>query len=337
MPDKNPSDSNNTPEVHQITAQGETLNIYHKTIKVNGTSCSAFIDFESQCTIITKSTVDKLNIDIHNDNLPVMKGFAFGAIHPIGYVMIDVNIDFVHSEIQAFVVPDKYLSTDILIGQNLTELSDVIVHKTNRNLVLYSEKLEIGKVKIYASASIELTGIQSVSIYSDAVQTGLICIPGSTSLKANAEYIILQGVYHLKQGLGAIIAINIPGSKVVMGNNKLLARAHLLPVSSDLNPYTPNEFIVNHVQLNNNKELSSKPIITPEMINVGPDATKNQIQRLLDLLNTYRNCFALNTSELGVTNISEMHIKLNDESPVSYKPYRLSYKEREIARRRLSN
>lgn len=333
MPDKNFSDSNNIyKEVQQITAQGRTLNIYNKTIKVNEISCTAFIDFGSQCTIITKSTVDKLNIEMHNDNLPVIKGFAFGAIHPIGYVIIDVNIDFVQSEIKAFIVPDKYLSTDILIGQNLTELPDVIVHKTNRNLILYSEKSEIGKIKVYASTSAELTGIQSLSIHSDKAETGYIYIPGSTSLKANDEHIILQGVYHLNQGLGAVIAINFSGGKVFIESNKLLARAYFLPVSGDLNSYTPNEYEVNRVQLNNFKGVSSKVVITADMINVGPDVSNNQIERLLALLNTYRDCFALDTSELGVTNISEMHIKLNDETPVSYKPYRLSYKEREIVR-----
>ncbi|CAH2108926.1 unnamed protein product [Euphydryas editha] len=36
--------------------------------------------------------------------------------------------------------------------------------------------------------------------------------------------------------------------------------------------------------------------------------------------------------ELGLTNISEMTIRLNDENPVTYKPYRLPYSERAIVR-----
>jgi hypothetical protein len=33
----------------------------------------------------------------------------------------------------------------------------------------------------------------------------------------------------------------------------------------------------------------------------------------LQLLNEFRDCFASNTSELGKTTISEMHIELNDK------------------------
>lgn len=68
------------------------------------------------------------------------------------------------------------------------------------------------------------------------------------------------------------------------------------------------------------------------MLNVGPHATEHQRQKLLNLVNTFRNCFALDLTELGTTQISEMHIQLNDDSPVSYKPYRLPYSERLIVR-----
>lgn len=184
MPDKNLAEAvANIKEVQQIHSQGKKSNIYHKIVKVNGTERSAFVDFGSQCTIITRSTVEHLNLLLKSDNLPVMKGFAFGAIIPLGYTMIDLSIDFVHAEIQAFVVADEYISTDVLIGQNLTELPDVIVYKTNKNLILYSEKTELGKIKVFASASTELVGIQCLSIRSEIFETGYIYIPGSTSFK----------------------------------------------------------------------------------------------------------------------------------------------------------
>lgn len=68
------------------------------------------------------------------------------------------------------------------------------------------------------------------------------------------------------------------------------------------------------------------------MLNVGSSVSASQKQSLLNLLREYRDCFALNLSELGTTPISEMHIKLNDESPVLYKPYRLAHSERLVVR-----
>lgn len=43
---------------------------------------------------------------------------------------------------------------------------------------------------------------------------------------------------------------------------------------------------------------------------------------------SYRDCFALNLSEIGCTNSVEMKIDLLDERPVVYRPYRLSHSER---------
>lgn len=336
VPDQNQSGpSNNYKQVQLITAQGETFNIYHKSVIVNGIHRTAFVDFGSQCTIVRESVVDDLNLKskMKYDHLPVIKGFALGVIKPIGSVLLDLNIDYVTAEIQAYVVPNRFLSTDILVGQDLTESPDVIVHKTNKNLVLYSEKSELGKVKIYADGKIELLGIQCLAVKSETAETGYIYIPGSISFKENNEIILLQGVYQLKDGIGNIVAINISGSKVLIESGKLLARAYLLPVIGDFDSYALSQVEVNHIQLGSvATETTSKPVITLDMINLGPDVSHSHREQLLELLNKHRNCFALDITELGMTNVSAMRIKLNDDSPVSYKPYRLSHKEREIVR-----
>lgn len=49
------------------------------------------------------------------------------------------------------------------------------------------------------------------------------------------------------------------------------------------------------------------------------------------LLEKYDNCFAANNAQLGNTNI-EMKIKLTSDTSVCYRPYRLSYHEREVVR-----
>ena len=51
--------------------------------------------------------------------------------------------------------------------------------------------------------------------------------------------------------------------------------------------------------------------------------------KLLSLLNKYRGCFALNMSEVGKTDITEVTLTLSDDKPVTYRPYRMPYSERE--------
>ncbi|CAK1597571.1 unnamed protein product [Parnassius mnemosyne] len=57
-----------------------------------------------------------------------------------------------------------------------------------------------------------------------------------------------------------------------------------------------------------------------------------QEDELMTMVNEFRDCFALNLHELGMTDITEMHIQLHDDTPVSYKPYRLPYSERLVVR-----
>ncbi|KAJ8973137.1 hypothetical protein NQ317_001873 [Molorchus minor] len=59
--------------------------------------------------------------------------------------------------------------------------------------------------------------------------------------------------------------------------------------------------------------------------------TEGETLRLNDLLDEYNKCFTANNSELGNTTV-EMKIKLTSMVPVCYRPYRLSYHEREIVR-----
>ncbi|CAG4966949.1 unnamed protein product [Colias eurytheme] len=52
-----------------------------------------------------------------------------------------------------------------------------------------------------------------------------------------------------------------------------------------------------------------------------------------DLLARYSSCFSSCLKDLGFTTVLEMDIQLKDEEPVVYRPYRLSYAEREDVRR----
>lgn len=50
---------------------------------------------------------------------------------------------------------------------------------------------------------------------------------------------------------------------------------------------------------------------------------------LLEVLRKFRDCIAINLSEMGKTNCTEMQIKLKSDEPVTYNPYRLSEDRRQ--------
>lgn len=66
------------------------------------------------------------------------------------------------------------------------------------------------------------------------------------------------------------------------------------------------------------------------MSSIGADVDERRRANLIQLCNDYRKCFAMNMSELGVTDKAEIELILEDNTPVCYQPYRLSYAQREI-------
>ena len=69
---------------------------------------------------------------------------------------------------------------------------------------------------------------------------------------------------------------------------------------------------------------------------VEPHLEDTARKQLLKLLNEYRDCFAQSLAELGMSKHGKLHIQLKDETPITYRPYRLSHHEREIVRKHIS-
>lgn len=67
-------------------------------------------------------------------------------------------------------------------------------------------------------------------------------------------------------------------------------------------------------------------------LNIDEDLSSEYQQKLLNLLNNYRDCFAFDITELGSTTAGNMRIELSDNEPVVYRPYRLAFKEKENVR-----
>ncbi|XP_074028473.1 uncharacterized protein [Leptinotarsa decemlineata] len=73
-----------------------------------------------------------------------------------------------------------------------------------------------------------------------------------------------------------------------------------------------------------------KPLTLADIENqLNPNLTVHEKEIFLSFLNEYRGCFALTLDEVGRTNVTEMTIKLSDDVPVTYCPYRMAYTERE--------
>lgn len=80
---------------------------------------------------------------------------------------------------------------------------------------------------------------------------------------------------------------------------------------------------------NYNREVNKQNVTLSEL---NTELKGSDAQRLVSLLNEYKDVIARNMKQLGVTNKIKMKIDLMSDKPIYFKPYRLSFYERSQVR-----
>ncbi|KAJ0175165.1 hypothetical protein K1T71_009306 [Dendrolimus kikuchii] len=96
--------------------------------------------------------------------------------------------------------------TEILIGQNLTELPNIRVIKTDTELLLYSTS-EQSLIDIKTSEEITGQGVLAVRVGCNNRLTQYVYVASDACMKPDAEYLILPGIYKFQDGYATIILL----------------------------------------------------------------------------------------------------------------------------------
>lgn len=273
-------------------------------------------------------------ISFTQNDLPTLKGFGNAEITPQVRAQICIKFDGIEEEIDAYVVPYDMLpnKVDILIGQNLTEMPHLRTLKTEDKLVLFA-KPEDGLVKMIVKNDCVLDGTNTVEVTTDS-KADYVHITSEVCMKPEMEYLIIPGIYKVDNGVTNLFIMTLTENKIKFPHGKVIARGKSLPevlfrlLCSDTKEQTDmtrsKTFNICRVL-----EQSQPNQINLEDINIDLDLEENAKVQLFQLLNENRKSFAFSTAELGKTTVAEMYIRLKDDAPVNYRPYRLSFSERQ--------
>lgn len=296
---------------------------YFKPALVNGKKLDCFIDFGSQCTMLGESVARSITDTWSLIDLPVLRGFGDSIVNCLGKFECEIEVDSVKATVQVLVVPDHLLQVPLLIGQTYTEQDHVVVHKTKSELkILTSLTVDSDVVNLFISESAIVDGYTKVSVFSDPNISGDVFVGLSVCQSPYQEFEIMQSVITLENGKGFLIIKGLRGP-FDLKSGTIISRATLLKESSLLD--------VNKIQSSSQIE-SVVSLIDKKMVPSNENITQSESDALIKLLNEFRDCFAFSVNELGCANDTEMEIKLHDTTPVVYRPYRLSYSEREVVR-----
>lgn len=323
-PDSKPSAAPADKKVMQVSKDCVNEK-YFKTAFVNGVAFEAFIDFGSECSMIKSSEFAKLNVSYRTSNLPMLRGFGNSFVQVLGRCEVLIAIDGVEANTELFVVPDGSMQKPLLVGQSFTEQPHVIVYKTCDRLEMFQhigncEDIDVLKVKLFCKNEIAVSGLTIVEVYCEPVYEGEVYVEGGSRLISDVGFSVATGLFSIDAGGLAEVVVNVPsGSKVTLPAGYLIARGQVIKGCPNLQVM--------------NVSASNRPFSAIEAndVRVG-ELSCSEKDQLLELLNRFRACFAFSLAELGKTTAGEMTIKLNDDVPVVYRPYRLAIKEKEIVR-----
>lgn len=301
---------------------------YYKkcTLNAHVNEITCFIDFGSDCSLVRKELVDRYDLKCRTDDVPTIKGVGESKLTPLGKTSFTLCIGSVKAFIDAYVVQSEQLHVPILVGQNFTEQPQVLVIKTNKQLDIlnrdiHSELLNIepesnNVIKIFLKDNFTINKSAVITCYTPDITNGTIYVPNSYRFYTGCELWIQEGIYSVKDNTIFILVVT-PLDNLKLQQNYLLTRAQLVnEYNKSLNPACYK------------LQSESKPIAR-EDVNINKELSVEEQDKIYTLISDYRSTFAQNLSELGCTNLTEMEIHLNDKNPVVYKPYRLSYSERQ--------
>ena len=274
---------------------------YEKRIEVGGNELLALIDPGSSDCLIRESVVQKFKYAV-TELTNEIEGFGGGIAISKGVICENVSVDDCKVERVRFrVVPDEAQRYDVIVGRNYTEAPELAYCR-------YDDKLEFVYRKDFPFQT--FPEVESMKMYaSSPVVSKSICLPPASinfiSVKIDqAETFLPFGNRDNK---------NLNLKKGVVLDTTVCFRDDV-------------------TELEQRKKALSEDDLSPNLPLNGIQKTQ-----LLELLNRFRRCVALDLSELGCTNIIKMDIKLKPGAEPPYaKPYPTNAVKREEIKARVA-
>lgn len=308
-----------------------TLDCYRKLVHIERHELLAYIDTGSKVNIMTKDVVERLRLNIEQSGI-IMKGFGGGQRPSLGKVNFTALIDDISITSCAEVTYNLMDDIQLIIGQPILNKEGIslVTTSTTARLIKHDTCNEFWfentldntdfkqryAIRLASDKIIPPQSECSVPIYTDCK------IPNATLIAPPVfvtQYMSFVPGSILTPATKSIRVINLSNDDVTWRKGQIITRAKVC-----------NEGNVMRVDTGNIDKLSSNSNLKTNnlALNVG-NLHDSEHQRLLTLIRQYMDSFSSGPSNLGCTKI-EMSVQTTTDNPVYSKPYRLSYKEREI-------
>lgn len=305
--------------IKKVNIEGRICESGYTECKVDDVLIVGFLDSGSEVTTIRRDVANELQLKIEPQQTEIT---GYGKVHS-GYTQGIVEVKLVmgnyDTNAKIYVVSNELQEEDIVIGKDILYKADLEAFIKAGKWWFFkdnTEETDLNKRKI------PLTPSESIILPPQAMR---LCKLKSTTPECSTVFV--EGgqrgpeIYIprcITSPNGFLPVINITDKETTVSPKRILARA----VQADLDVNTE------EISLRGNNLFTLSDLQNV----VGESAEEEDVKQLLDLVNEFRDCFAADLSELGISKIGSMEITLLDSEPVVYRPYRLSHSEREYVK-----
>lgn len=295
--------------------EGNSHAKFFKEASINDKIIKCYIDLGSAVTTLRKDYADKLDLTYFEDKFDAFTGYGGGQVIPIGVMTVKIDINGVAAKCTVYVVPNEAQVVPLLIGHSYTEQQNVHILNSNGSLKIARDIADLMKIETTEVSKTKFTTQEEIVIPKNYL--GHINVIGSIaernfyvngSARETGNVVPQCVISTNKKGESSIPVMNLSNDEMIVKKGQVIARGE----------------VCNEEEIT--REVNQEEIREEE---IDSDLEPNEHTELVELLNSYRGIVAGNMRQMGKTNVTEMSIHLTTETPVCYRPYRLSYHERE--------
>lgn len=302
---------------------------FYKNVKINNKSSEAYIDFGSSCSLIKLTVAEKMRLDI-TEKETMLCGYGNGRAYSLGSTNFTLEIDGVAADITSLVVNNHEQDIPLLVGRNFTELPQVLVIKDKDSLrfsVNPREEIQVNDEPVKVDGrKMVLSTVRDTVIPPNHIGLVRVCtmgyvgdayVQGSVRMQEGKESCVPNIILRVNSDCTSLLPyINLSDEDIVIRAQRIVARCWPCVEEDEVTK------LVLHV------EEKLFPLLNKDDIKIGPISCEEK-EAVLNLLQEYRDCIAERVEELGCAESAQMKINLKDDTPFSYRPYRVAKVEQD--------
>ncbi|KAJ8910567.1 hypothetical protein NQ315_008952 [Exocentrus adspersus] len=307
---------------------------FRHVVFINGERVKAYLDTGSEQNLMAADVARRLGLTVREDGeIQALRGFGGGVVYSLGEVVCDMMLADCRIAIKALITAADLGQIELLLGlPTINGPGVTMVVRGGKTYLTTEPDME----ELFRRINLESDGrrpkvvlAEDVTIVPDAITSAKVKViegvPGVRYCMSRKEFpcgrahiVIPAGIL---SGVDDFVKVmNVGADQIQWKRGRLVSRVQACQGSQET-PLTASYQV--RLLSSHSSELDISGVI------VG-DVSERCKESLFELLRRKSCCFSKGDGDLGLTHLGQMQLRRTTEVPVYHRPYRLSFREREL-------